>query len=99
MIYKDSGCENVNAGNAVVKIRNLLKIYGDRKVFSNVSFDIYDKSINVLLGDSGSGKSSLLGILAGLIKRNSGEIYVDCEECEVKTFRANIGEKKKLIFN
>jgi general nucleoside transport system ATP-binding protein len=61
---------------------NLLKIskyYGSLKANDGVSLEIPQGMIMGILGENGAGKSTLMKILSGLIKKDSGEIYInDC---------------------
>lgn len=60
-----------------MKIENLKKSYGERKVLDGVSFEGEEGKVTVILGESGCGKSTLLGILSKNIDDYSGEIYFD----------------------
>ena len=69
--------ENVKQDvTSVVRIRNLYKSFGDRKVLSGVNLDLKERENLVILGKSGSGKSVLIKCLVGLLKPDSGEINV-----------------------
>lgn len=57
-----------------ISIRDLIKRFGDTLVVSNVTCDIEDGEFFVLLGGSGSGKSTILRIIAGLQSPDSGTI-------------------------
>jgi phospholipid/cholesterol/gamma-HCH transport system ATP-binding protein len=46
-------------------------------ILDDVSFVVPDKSITCIMGVSGTGKTTLLRLIAGLLKPNSGEILVD----------------------
>ena len=46
----------------------------NKKIFSGVSLSLLPGSIYILKGDNGSGKTSLLKIIAGLSKDHEGEI-------------------------
>jgi multiple sugar transport system ATP-binding protein len=59
-----------------VKLRNIIKKYGDVQVIYSVDLDIDDGSFVVLLGPSGCGKSTLLRSIAGLEKIFSGDIFI-----------------------
>ena len=58
----------------VVELKNISKSYGDNKVFSdfNCSFE-YGKTY-CIMGKSGCGKTTLLNIILGLVKPDSGDI-------------------------
>ena len=57
-----------------IEAKNLIKIYGDRSVVNDVSFEVNKGEVVGLLGPNGAGKSSLLLALACLLKRESGTI-------------------------
>ncbi|MFX1569526.1 MAG: ABC transporter ATP-binding protein [Promethearchaeota archaeon] len=58
-----------------VKIRNLVKKYGDVYALNKINLDIKDGELFILLGPSGCGKSTTLLSIAGLIKPEEGEIW------------------------
>ncbi len=58
-------------------VKNLTKKFGDRLILKNVSFDVYRGEIFVLMGGSGSGKSTTIKHIIGLLKPTSGQIIVD----------------------
>ncbi|MBY9003053.1 MAG: ABC transporter ATP-binding protein [Candidatus Lokiarchaeota archaeon] len=60
-----------------VKIRNLVKKYGDIYALNKIDLDIKDGELFILLGPSGCGKSTTLYSIAGLIKPQEGEIWFD----------------------
>jgi iron(III) transport system ATP-binding protein len=59
-----------------VRVTNLSRAYGTQRVLHDVSFDVPDGSVCVLLGSSGSGKTTILRLVAGLDKPNGGEIMI-----------------------
>ncbi len=67
----------------MLKIKNLTKYYDERKILDSISVEIPEESIVALVGKNGIGKTTLLYILAGLLK-HQGEIelfnYIKLEE-------------------
>lgn len=61
---------------AVVSIRNLYKAFGTNEVLRGVDMDLYQGENLVVLGRSGTGKSVLIKIIAGLLKPDSGTVNV-----------------------
>ncbi len=60
----------------VIKVKGLKKSFGSHVVHENVSFEVFDNEIFVIMGPSGTGKSVLLKQVVGLIKPDEGEIEV-----------------------
>ena len=50
----------------MIRVENLSKNYGKRRIFSDFSYAFPDKGLVAIVGESGSGKSTLLNIIAGL---------------------------------
>lgn len=61
---------------AVVSIRNLYKAFGSNEVLRGVDLDLFHGENLVVLGRSGTGKSVLIKIIAGLLKPDSGTVNV-----------------------
>lgn len=61
----------------MIKVRNLHKYYGDHHLFKGISLDVKKGEVVVLIGPSGSGKSSFLRCINGLETFQGGEIDVD----------------------
>ncbi|MCF2648520.1 MULTISPECIES: ABC-F family ATP-binding cassette domain-containing protein [Bacillaceae] len=57
-----------------ILIENVTKTYGEKKLFENISFSISEKERVGLIGINGTGKSSLLKIVAGMDIADKGEI-------------------------
>jgi NitT/TauT family transport system ATP-binding protein len=57
-----------------IEIRDLCKSFGDNVIFDNFNISFTSENINSIIGESGGGKSTLLNILSGLLKKDSGEI-------------------------
>ena len=71
-----------------IKIKNLNFTHenSDRKnqIFKNLNFKIKKKDKISILGESGSGKSSLIDLILGFLKNNSGKIYLDNRDTKNK---------------
>lgn len=57
-----------------IEVKNLTKIYGEKKILDNISFKVEDGEILAIVGFSGSGKSTVLKLISGLIEKDGGEI-------------------------
>lgn len=65
-----------NNPEVIVRVRNLSKSFGANKVLDNVSLDIYKNELLLIIGFSGTGKSTLLKLISGLDEPDSGEIEI-----------------------
>jgi phospholipid/cholesterol/gamma-HCH transport system ATP-binding protein len=67
---------HIDKNNVVVSIRDLEKSFGKNHVLQGINLDIYQGENLVVLGRSGTGKSVLIKILAGLMKPDRGKAFV-----------------------
>ncbi|WP_458412926.1 ABC-F family ATP-binding cassette domain-containing protein [Schinkia sp. CFF1] len=58
----------------ILSVENLSKSFGDKTLFSNISFSVAEKQRIGIIGVNGTGKSTLLKILAGQEPADSGEM-------------------------
>jgi phospholipid/cholesterol/gamma-HCH transport system ATP-binding protein len=61
----------------VIEIKNINKAFGDRKVANDVSFVFETGKTNLVIGESGSGKTTILKMMVGLHVPDSGEVEYD----------------------
>jgi lipopolysaccharide export system ATP-binding protein len=59
-----------------IHTKNLIKVYGSRTVVNDVSFDVSQGEIVGLLGPNGAGKTTSFYQVVGLVKSDSGEVYL-----------------------
>jgi len=60
-----------------VKLKDINKKFSNTVVLNNMNLNVEDKEFFILLGASGSGKSTTLNIIAGLERATSGDILFD----------------------
>ena len=60
----------------IIVVKNLTKIFNNNIAVDNISFKLKKKRTLGILGPNGSGKSTTIGILLGLIKATSGEVFI-----------------------
>jgi osmoprotectant transport system ATP-binding protein len=56
---------------------NISKLFSSNEALRDINLEIESKKTTVLIGPSGCGKSTLIRILTGLIKSDSGQVYID----------------------
>ncbi len=64
----------------MIEVRNISKSFGDLQVLSDVSLDVNEGEKLAIIGRSGSGKSVLMKHIVGLLKPDSGHVYVDDQD-------------------
>ncbi len=75
-----------------IRLENISKYYGHQVVVNNVNLEIRDGEFFVLLGASGSGKTTILNIVAGLTEPETGRVLLhDREVTHLSTQKRNIG--------
>ncbi|MBR1424255.1 ATP-binding cassette domain-containing protein [bacterium] len=57
-----------------IEVKNLIKKFDDKVVINDISFKVEDGEVLAIVGFSGSGKSTVLKLISGLIPYDSGEI-------------------------
>ena len=68
----------------VLKAEKINKSFPGVKVLSDVSFDLEEVEVHILLGENGAGKSTLMKIFSGLYSVDSGDIYVNGEKVTIR---------------
>jgi ABC-type Na+ transport system ATPase subunit NatA len=61
----------------MIEVQGLKKTFGKISAVADVSFDARDGAITKLLGGNGSGKTTTLGMIAGLFRPESGHVLID----------------------
>ena len=62
---------------SVIRFEDVWKQFGNLMVLKEVSFSVNNGEIVVLLGPNGSGKSTLFKMTLGLVKPDSGRVFVE----------------------
>ena len=63
----------------MLELRNIHKRFGDKQILSDFNLIIHEGKILAIVGPSGGGKTTLLRMLAGLEKIDSGEVFYNGE--------------------
>ena len=61
----------------IIEVKNLKKVYGGREILKNIALTVNEGDTVVIIGPSGTGKSTLLRCLNLLTYPDSGEIWLD----------------------
>lgn len=80
-----------------IKMKNICKSFGKNNVLRGVDFNLKEGEIHALVGENGAGKSTLMNILAGILEKDNGEIYIDGEKVDY-TDSNQVREKYRIEF-
>ncbi|MGZ3866112.1 MAG: ABC transporter ATP-binding protein [Bacteroidia bacterium] len=81
----------------MIEINNISKTFGDRNVVQDVSFKFYTGKTNLIIGESGSGKTTILKMMVGLLAPDSGKVsyhdrnFLELNEEQKQEVRREIG--------
>ncbi|AWX42800.1 ABC transporter, ATP-binding protein [Metamycoplasma cloacale] len=75
-----------------IEIKNLVKNFKNVTAINNLSFSVEKGQLFGFLGLNGAGKTTTLNIILGLLKRTSGEIFINGEN-----FERNVANTRKQI--
>lgn len=64
------------ARSNIIELKALSKNFGELKVLENIDFAIREGEIFAIIGTSGSGKSTFLNIISGLLEQDSGSFAI-----------------------
>jgi len=74
-----------------ISLRNVNKFYGENHVVKNLNFEIEPGEFLSLLGPSGCGKTTILRMIAGFERMDSGEIYLDGKQIDrLEPYKRNL---------
>ena len=64
----------------IIETKNLVKVYGDRRVVDDVSINVDQGHVVVLLGPNGAGKTTTFYMVVGIAKPDGGQVLLDGED-------------------
>lgn len=73
----------------ILRIEGLSKSFGAQKVLDGISFSVKEGSIFGFIGQNGAGKTTTMKLILGLLRKDSGEIYVAGEKVSFGETRTN----------
>lgn len=76
----------------MIEIKNINKTFGDRHVVKDVSFSFLPSKTNLIIGESGCGKTTILKLMVGLHEVDSGQVLYDGEDFP----QLNVNEKQEV---
>src|SRR5260370_42552953 len=84
------------ASEPIISARDLRVRYADREVLHGLTFDVRRGETLVVIGGSGSGKSTMLRTLVGLEKLSSGQVWIKGVDISTAGARALDAIRKRI---
>ena len=90
------GTNKQDADRIVLRVEDVHKAYGDNEVLRGVSCELARGETKVVIGPSGTGKSTLLRCINQLTIPDSGHVWlgnteITCKDCDINQVRSQIG--------
>lgn len=82
----------------MIKLQDVSFGYKEKKVIQNINLEIRENQFVALIGVNGSGKSSLIKLIAGLLLPKEGNITIDDIQTKDKKMKKELRKKVGLVF-
>ena len=92
----DTGTDNNTSPDAIVSIKDMTFRRGQKVIFDGVSMDFERGKVTAVMGPSGTGKTTLLRLIGGQIKPQSGSITMDGQEIPSLGHRKLLELRKRM---
>lgn len=83
--------------SVALEVKNLTKRFGEVVANKNVDLTVYNGEILAILGENGSGKTSLMNMLAGIYFPDEGEILINGKEVVIRSPKDAFAQKIGMI--
>jgi len=67
----------------ILETKGLSKHFGGVKAIDNIDLELYENEIIAIVGDNGAGKSTLIKTIAGVYRKDYGDIYINGEKAYI----------------
>ena len=74
-------------GETILEMRNICKSFSGVEVLHGINIEVKKGEVHVLVGENGAGKSTLMKIISGVHKMDSGQMFYEGKEIDVKGVR------------
>lgn len=81
----------------MLELKNISKIFPGVKALDNVSLSFKKGEIHALMGENGAGKSTLMKIITGIYQPDMGEVYLEGEKVEMKSYRDAVDRDISMV--
>lgn len=69
----------------ILRMESITKLFEGNKVLNKVNLNVFKGEVLALIGENGAGKSTLIKIIAGVYQKDSGKIFFNEEEIQLKS--------------
>ena len=80
----------------MIKVRQLKIAFGAKEVLNDVNFDVMPGETLAIIGPSGTGKSTVIKVLTGLLQPTAGSVIIDNQETNAFTEEEWDGLRKHM---
>lgn len=80
----------------MIEVKNLYKSFDDKEVLKDINFKFEDGKTNLIIGQSGSGKTVLMKNLVGLLNPTSGEVLYDGRDFVKMTKNEKVAMRREM---
>lgn len=74
-----------NNHNVILRFENVSKSFPSIKALSNICLDVFEGEVHAIVGENGAGKSTLMKILSGVIRNDTGKLYLYNKETKINS--------------
>ncbi len=80
-----------------IRLKKISKRFGSVLANDDVNLTVYSGEIHSIVGGNGAGKTTLMNILYGLVKPDSGEIFINGEKTDIRSSKNAISKDIGMI--
>jgi len=88
----------LDTGTPVLEMHGIRKVFPGVVALDNVDFDVRAGEVHALLGENGAGKSTLIKIIAGVYRRDGGEMMVAGESVDFRSPADALDRRIKVVY-
>lgn len=92
----DEPVDNISRVVPAIEFRDVFLAFDEKVILDGVSFKVRRGETKIILGRSGSGKSTIIKMILGLLKPDGGQIFIDGEEISDYSEQEMMKVRKKI---
>lgn len=72
--------------NSILVLKNISKVISPSFAIHDVNWEVFENEVHILIGENASGKSSLMNIVSGIFKKDTGQIFISGTEVDIGSY-------------